>query len=199
MNEEIWKQYKDTHYEISNMGRCKNTITNKISIGGMCNKKSNTNYYLDFRINNKAIRAHRIVYSTFNPNENIQGILVHHLNGIKIDNRLENLQPIELGIHTSHHMSGKNSHMFKGLKGQFTLDGILLNIFEGRKEMEKNDLSTSLVYGCINFRIKKYKKFTFRRFPIGYVPIIGKKYDLFSPIFGYKPIAETSLGQLELL
>jgi hypothetical protein len=202
LDNEIWKPYKNTSFEVSNLGRIKNKKTNKITIGAKCTKPSRSDYYYRFSINNKMIKAHRAVYATFNPHEDITNLLVHHINDIKTDNRLINLQSIELSVHTSHHNSGEKHNFFKGLKGQFSKDGVLLKIFLGTNDILNAGFVSSRVYEVLNGKRPHHIGYIFRRFPIGYVPIIGKTYDLFSPIFGIskpekkEPVPEKQ-GQLE--
>jgi hypothetical protein len=43
-------------------------------------------------IRNTPLRIHRIVMQTFNPIENFETKVVDHINGVRTDNRLENLR-----------------------------------------------------------------------------------------------------------
>jgi hypothetical protein len=47
--------------------------------------------YRGFSYNGKNYRIHRLVMETFKPIENCNEMVVDHINGIKYDNRLENL------------------------------------------------------------------------------------------------------------
>lgn len=202
LDNEIWKQYKDTHYEVSNLGRYRNKITKYTSIGSIHTKgkKSKKNdFYLRFHFNGKYEKSHRVIYMVFNPDENIDNLLVHHINGIKTDNRIDNLQSIELKVHTSHHQTGEKHNNYKGIKGQFSKDGTLLNLFVTLNDMKNAGFLPRKIYGVIAGHQNIHAGYIFRRFPMGYVPIIGKKYDLYSPIFGYKRQENTDkIGQLTL-
>ena len=91
---EIWKTIKDyPKYEISSIGRHRNK---KGTILG--HKYSKDGYVrLQFCVNGKNFfkMAHRIVLETFigpPPNPDWKVYQVNHINGIKDDNRLENLE-----------------------------------------------------------------------------------------------------------
>lgn len=83
---EKWAQCYDLpEYQISTMGRIKK---NGIFYKGVLNEG-----YLHLNLpNNKKYRIHRLVLNTFQNNEKANDLVVDHINGIKTDNRLENLR-----------------------------------------------------------------------------------------------------------
>lgn len=102
---EIWKNiigYEES-YQVSNLGNIRTIerIIHRLNKGNMFFKSkpiknllSNTGYYyFTPRKNNKksVIRIHRIVALMFIPNTENK-ICVNHINGIKTDNRVENLE-----------------------------------------------------------------------------------------------------------
>ena len=92
--EEIWKEIKgyDGHYFVSDLGRIKSFKKNKAIILKAC---KNTDGYLHVRLSKdgkfKTFRVHRLVAIAFIKN-NLKKETVNHINGIKDDNRLENLE-----------------------------------------------------------------------------------------------------------
>jgi NUMOD4 motif/HNH endonuclease len=99
---EIWKEIKDYEdtYKISNLGRVRNVNTGSILLA--CIHKGG--YFRHLLSRNRTIKAlytHRLIAVAFIPNpENKPHI--NHINGIKTDNRIENLEwctPSENHIH----------------------------------------------------------------------------------------------------
>lgn len=92
---EIWKVFPENdYYSVSNLGRVKNNKTGRIlkqtltkGVGqGYCKielKRDGQKQYW---------RIHRMVMITFAPIENYKEFQVDHINGIRNDNRLENLR-----------------------------------------------------------------------------------------------------------
>lgn len=95
---ERWKQVKgyDGIYEVSDQGRMRNLRSGKIlstdkprKIDGYCSVT------LRVAMGKYCTRqVHRIVAETFLP-EREPGMQIHHKNGIKTDNRLENLEWVD--------------------------------------------------------------------------------------------------------
>ena len=90
--EEIWKDINGYEglYQISNLGRVKSFYSGYVKILKL--KITNGYYRIGLRKNGKRkfYQIHRLVYETF-IGEIPQGIQVNHINEVKTDNRLENL------------------------------------------------------------------------------------------------------------
>lgn len=100
MTELQWKpliDYEDT-YLISNTGIVKSIdryINNKLYKGKILKFKyirGYSNVGLSRHGKVKTKQTHRLVMRTFNPVDNMEQLQVNHINGIKDDNRLENLE-----------------------------------------------------------------------------------------------------------
>lgn len=89
IEEEIWKTVLDSNkYEVSNFGRIRS-----IKRKGVKKSKILAQYlfhgYPSITINKKSKRMHRIVMEAFFGKSKLH---INHINGIKTDNRIENLE-----------------------------------------------------------------------------------------------------------
>lgn len=86
-DDEIWKPFPlEPTYLVSNYGRVKNPQ------GGILEGTINKGYVRTRIKRLGQLPNHRMVMLTFNPIENYELLTVDHINGIRDDNRLENLR-----------------------------------------------------------------------------------------------------------
>ena len=78
----------DSSYEVSDYGRFRNATSKQIYKG----EQTKEGYVCATLKHSKKMMLHRIVLQSFDPQDNYEELTVDHINGIRNDNRLENLR-----------------------------------------------------------------------------------------------------------
>ena len=118
--EEIWKDVVgyEGRYLISNTGRLKSILKNKEKlINGYLRRDGYLQYGLNWKEKNKIniYGAHQLVAQSFlGHNPCRHKLVVDHINDIKFDNRVENLQILTQRFN-SYKTQGKNTSQYKGV------------------------------------------------------------------------------------
>ena len=89
-SKEEWKTFRDSIYMVSNLGRVKNAKTDKL-LQGKITGAGYREYCLTLNGKKQSFRAHKIVWETWVGTEQM---VINHINGNKLDNRLENLENV---------------------------------------------------------------------------------------------------------
>ena len=179
--EEIWKDIEgyEGKYQVSNLGRVKKiykTVQEKIIKSHIHEEYCVIGLYKNSR--RKSFRLHRLLAKAF-----IQNIdnkpYINHINGIKHDNRLENLEWVTQSENTQHAYdtglahgnnnifriksgAGQNHHCYKGEILGF-LNGEHIVTLYGPKDMREKGFNPAGVCGVLKGRYKHHKGLTFTR------------------------------------
>lgn len=164
---EIWKPFNDL-YEASNIGRIRRLdcyVNSKNGSKKFCKCHilktpiANTGYcFFNVSINGKEIpkNVHIAVWEAFN-GPIPKGYNVHHINHIRTDNRLENLELIESSKHSRNHL---NEHKEEFIKAsikthskpilQYTIEGEFVAEYPSIAEAARqNGFSNGYISDCL--------------------------------------------------
>ena len=122
METEIWKDIIGFEglYQVSSLGRIKSLSrvvprrNNNVIENILKQSTTKDGYHFISLCNNAKCctkRVHRLVSEAFIPKINDYQITVNHINGIKTDNRLDNLEWVSVRENTSHMFFHKNKNM----------------------------------------------------------------------------------------
>jgi len=195
LENEIWKDIKgyEGYYMVSNKGRVKSVERKELSNIGktyferrrnemIISLNETGNGYLNVELwkNDKSIKTgvHRFVYEAF-VGDIIEGLIIHHINEIKKDNRPENLKQIDFFEHNNFHSHipwNKNIRAKTNKKWAETV----IKATEGRnktfllrnkktydlfktenKKIEEISKIQNIKIDAVLKRIKKYEKYLF--------------------------------------
>ena len=149
----------------------------------MKKKKQKSQYqYKALKVNGKRIDEHRFVAIQHWGEDAVRGMDVHHKNGNKLDNRIENLELLPRSEHVSKHFKGKplSEHHIKktkqGLKAYYsvhlsktakpvvmmTLDGVPIVVFDSVLTTQYYGFSNVPVRRACKGELKTYRNFRWR-------------------------------------
>lgn len=157
--EEIWKVFDGIH-SCSNMGRIK---TIKIQHGHPSEymfrtEKTTKKGYIRIKLNKKGIMLHRLVACLFVENDNpLEKTEVNHINGIRTDNRAENLEWVSHADNIRHSVYKLKTKWGKGAEKKrkkvknLTTGEVYISRAEAAK---KHNVCTSAIINAIKRRYK---------------------------------------------
>lgn len=90
LSQEEWKTFRDTIYMVSNLGRVKNSKTQKL-LKGKITEAGYREINLKFNGKQNNFRVHKLVWEVWNGTKQD---IINHINGNKLDNRLVNLENV---------------------------------------------------------------------------------------------------------
>lgn len=157
-NEE-WKYFRDTIYQISNKGRIKNTKTGRITYGSKADCGYNR-FEIKFPDGkHKNFLVHRLVYECFvSPKYDI----INHINGNKNDNRVENLESVSHQENMQKAANETNAWHFRKVN-QYDKEGNYIQTFLNASDAGRAmGILPSSMRNCIRLRGGRHKDFIFK-------------------------------------
>lgn len=165
---EEWKNIDgfDGLYQISNLGRIKSLNYNRTRTEKVLKPCKNQQGYLQVVLSkngkHKLMRISRLVAQAFIPNDDIYKTQVNHINEIKTDNRVENLEWCTLQY--NHNFGSHNERVSKTQRNdinkskqvnQFDLTGKFIKTFPSLCEVERQlGFSKTNISACCNGKRK---------------------------------------------
>jgi hypothetical protein len=168
MHKEEWRPIKghEDKYEVSSEGRVRSY--NKKTKTHLILKSFNYKGYHRIYLRGKSPRVHRLVAETFIPNIHNKPE-VNHINCIKIDNRVENLEWCTRSENIKHAYDTGLIGQQSGQKDPQCKPLIVLNIMGdyittlyGASEIKQFGLDQGSVMGCLSGKRKQHKGYTFK-------------------------------------
>ena len=129
------------NYAVSNLGIVKNVKTGRELANHF---RSEKNGYISTQLNKdgraKLIQAHRLVCAVHNGPADCESLIVHHKNGVKNDNRADNLEWCSRKANAiEHHLANRKMNKFHGRAIlQYNLVGELVKEYESITMVKKS-------------------------------------------------------------
>lgn len=171
MEKEIWMNiegYEDI-YQVSNFGRVKSKKYKKDRI--LKPKMCKSGYLqVDLYVNGVSTHkyVHRLVLSTFNPKSDAQKNQINHINEIKTDNRLKNLEWITQSDNLKY--GTRTERVSKALRKskccrpvlQLTKDGFIVKRWYSISEAKRSGFSHVKISECCNGKRMYYRNYVWK-------------------------------------
>jgi hypothetical protein len=179
LNNEIWKNFRNTNYQVSDIGRVRN-INSGIFLTLQKNEKGYVFFLYRHNKKNCNQKVHRAMYEAFNEDfdPTDENINVHHMDENIWNNRLWNLQEINRSIHFSFHKTKDKNPKYKGPMARFTLDGTFVGITYGKYELRDLGFCPRTPYLVANKQRKHHKEHIFRWHDERMILMKGVRYDV---------------------
>lgn len=123
---EIWiPAFRLDGYEVSNLGNIRSVDRNEINSLGIARKlkgktirqQVSARGYINVTIRGKTVRAHRLIAMSFFGDS--KGMEVNHKNGVRADNRIENLEFCTRSENQKHAVHELGNKPYQPWKGRF--------------------------------------------------------------------------------
>lgn len=150
-----------TNYSVNEEGKVKNDITDKELSPRVQQGYKHVTIYINKKP--KSCRVHRLVATAFIPNIKNKPY-VNHLNGIRSDNRMENLEWVTPSENTQHAV---DTGLFKPTREkqvvQYSLNGDKIAIYRSISEAaRKTNSSVEKIVNCCQFTRKTHNEYQWR-------------------------------------
>ena len=164
LENEIWKQYEDTTYYISNKGRIKNIKTNNLLKG-----KVTSRGYIEWCLSTpdkmpkkKSYLAHRLVYQAFG-GELKEGYVINHIDGDKTNNNINNLEQILPSENIKHSYYQLNNSNLKKV-GKYDLEDNLIEVYASCADAARQNPGCypNLICNVCNGKTKTHKGYKWK-------------------------------------
>lgn len=175
-NIKFYKTKDFPNYYISKCGKVYSTKYHNGTTNRLMKSWDNGEGYNQIQINNKSFKVHRLVAKVFIPNPKNKP-QVNHINGIKNDNRVENLEwcthsenqkhAFKLGLQKPQNKGkfGKNHHSSKKVN-QYDLDSNFIKTWDSMMDIARElDISHANISACCKGKLKTSKKFIWKYYP----------------------------------
>lgn len=136
---ETFKDIEGTNgkYQIGNLGTVKSFKRNpSTNVRLQKHSQGYLTFTVCFKSKHKSFFHHRVMAEAFIPNP-LNKPCVNHINGIKTDNRIENLEWSTYSENMQHALINKLNKSEKSVV-QISLDGFILNEFESHGQASRN-------------------------------------------------------------
>ena len=123
---EIWKQYENTNYYVSNRGRARNIATGNLMVGKI-NNKGYKEWCFSIEGKKQTIFSHRLVYRLFGGEPLDALLVINHKDGDKSNCDIDNLEQISRSENVNHSYYTLHNNVRR--VGKFDLQNNLLDTY----------------------------------------------------------------------